>query len=68
MTMSWATRRVHACTKIYAMRTSAFSTKLMNPIVGILQSLAATKSVVMQERSHKDFRDADSGGSLRKGD
>ena len=68
MTISWATRHVRACTKIYVTRMSIFSTVSMNPIVGILQSLPATKSVVMQERSHKDFRDADSGGSLRKGD
>jgi hypothetical protein len=35
MTMSWATRRVRACTKIYATRMSTFSTMSMNPIVGI---------------------------------
>ena len=68
MTTSWATRRVRACTKIYAMRTSTLSTMSMNPIVGVLESLPATKSIVMQERSHKDFYDVDSEGSLRKGD
>jgi len=68
MTMSWATQRVRACTKIYATRTSAFSTKSMNPIVGIPESLPATKSIVMQERSHQDFYNIDSRGSLRKGD
>jgi hypothetical protein len=47
MTMSWATRRVRACTKIYATRMSAFSTMSMNPIVGVLQSLPATKSIVV---------------------
>jgi len=47
MTMSWATRRVRACTKTYAMRMSAFNTKSMNPIVGVLESLTATESVVM---------------------
>ena len=52
MTMSWATRRVRACTKTYAMRVSALSTKSMNPIVGVLESLPATKSIVIQERSH----------------
>ena len=45
-----------------------FSTKSMNPIVGVLQSLAATKSIVMDKRSHQDFYSVDSGGSLRKGD
>jgi hypothetical protein len=45
-----------------------FSTKLMNPIVGIFQSLTATKSIVIQKRSHKDFYSVDSGGSLHKGD
>ena len=47
MTMSWATRRVRVCTKIYATRMSTFSTKSMNPIVGVLESLPATKSVVV---------------------
>jgi len=46
-TISCATRRVRACTKMYATRMSTFSTKSMNPIVGILQSLTATKSIVM---------------------
>jgi len=36
MTMSWATRHVRACTKMYAMTMSAFSTMSMNPIVGVL--------------------------------
>jgi hypothetical protein len=47
MTISWATRQVHACTKIYATRMSTFNTKSMNPIAGVLQSLAATKSIVI---------------------
>jgi len=47
MTISWATRRVRACTKIYVTRMSAFSTKSMNPIVGVLESLPATKSIVV---------------------
>jgi len=47
MTMSWATRRVRACTKMYVVRMSTFSTKSMNPIVDVLQSLPATKSIVM---------------------
>ena len=68
MTMSWATRWVRACTKIYATRTSVFSTMSMNPIVGVLESLPATKSIAMQERSRKDFCNEDSEGSLRKGD
>jgi hypothetical protein len=46
MTMSWATRRVRACTKMYAVRVSTFSTMSMNPIVGVLESLPATKSIV----------------------
>jgi hypothetical protein len=45
MTISWATRRVRACTKIYAMRMSTFSTMSMNPIVGVLESLPATKAI-----------------------
>jgi hypothetical protein len=60
MTMSWATRRVRACTKIYATRIRVFSTKSMNPIVGVLQSLPATKSIVMNKRSHQDFYSAGS--------
>jgi hypothetical protein len=68
MTMSWATRRVCACTSIYARRTSTFSTKSMNPIVGILQLFMMTKSIVIQKRSHKDFYSVDSGGSLLKRD
>ena len=47
MTMSWATRRVRACTKIYTARMSMFNTMSMNPIVGVLESLPATKSIVM---------------------
>jgi len=47
MTMSWATLLVWTCTKIYAMRTSAFSTKSMNPMVGVLESLPATESIVI---------------------
>ena len=47
MTMSWATQRVRACTKIYAMMMSTFNTKSMNPIAGVLQSLAATKLIVI---------------------
>jgi hypothetical protein len=47
MTMSWATLLVRACTKIYATRTSAFSAKLMNPMIGVLESLPATKSIVI---------------------
>jgi hypothetical protein len=68
MTMSWATRRVRACTNIYATRMSTFNMKSMNPIVGVLPSLSATKSVVMEERSHQDFYSVGSRGSLRKGD
>jgi hypothetical protein len=60
MAMSWATRQVRACTKMYATRISTFSMKSMNPIVGILQSLPATKSSEMNKRSHQDFC---SGGS-----
>ena len=67
MTISWATRRVRACTKIYATRMSTFSTMLMGPIVGVLESLPATKSIVVQERSHQDFYSMDSRGSLHKG-
>ena len=67
ITMSWATRRVRACTKIYAARMSTFSTKSMNPIVGVLQLFVTTKSIVIQKRSHKDFYSMDSGGSLLKG-
>jgi hypothetical protein len=59
MTMSWATRRVRACTKMYATRMSTFSTKSMNPIVGVLQSLPATKSIVICERSREDFYNVD---------
>jgi hypothetical protein len=47
MTMSWATRRVRACTKIYATRMSMFSTMSMNPIVGVLEPLPVTKLIVM---------------------
>jgi hypothetical protein len=47
MTMSWATLLVWACTKIYATRMSAFSTKSMNPMVGILESLPATESIIV---------------------
>jgi len=47
MTMSWATLLVRACTKMYAMRTSAFSTKSMNPMVGVLEPLPATKSIAI---------------------
>jgi hypothetical protein len=47
MTISWATLLVRTCTRIYAVRTSAFSTKLMNPMVGVLEPLPATKSVVV---------------------
>jgi hypothetical protein len=47
MTMSWATRRVRVCTKMYATRMSTFSTMLMNPIVGALKSLLATKLIVV---------------------
>jgi hypothetical protein len=50
MTMSWATWWVCACTKIYAMRMSAFNTMSMGPIVGILGSLPATKSIVVYKR------------------
>ena len=45
-----------------------YYSKSMNPIVGVLQSPTATKSVMIWKRSHKDFYSADSGGSLRKGD
>jgi hypothetical protein len=68
MTMSWATRRVRACTKMYAVRTSAFSTKSMNPMIGALQSFATTKLIVINKRSHQDFYSVDSRGSLLKGD
>jgi len=68
MMRSWATRQVRACTKMYATRMSMFSTKSMNPIVGILQSFATTKSIVIWKRSPEDFYSADSGGSLHKGD
>ena len=47
MTMSWATQRVRACTKIYAMMMSTFNTKSMNPMVGVPESLPATKSIVV---------------------
>jgi len=47
MTISWATQRVRACTKIYATRMSTFSTMLMNPMIGILESLPATKSTMV---------------------
>jgi len=47
MTMSWATLLVQACTKIYAMRMSVFSTKSMNPMVGVLEPLPAAKSIVI---------------------
>ena len=47
MTMSWATLLVRACTKIYAVRTSVFSTKSMNPMVGIPESLPVTKLIVV---------------------
>ena len=47
MTMSWATLLVRTCTKIYAMRMSVFSTKSMNPMVGVLESLPATKSIMV---------------------
>jgi hypothetical protein len=67
MTISWATRRVRACTKMYATRISMFSTKSMNPIAGVLESLPATKSIVIRERSHQDFYSVDSRGSLLKG-
>jgi hypothetical protein len=60
--MSWATLLVRACTKIYTTRTSAFSTKSMNPMVGVLESLPATMSIMTQERSHQDFYSVGSGG------
>jgi hypothetical protein len=41
--ISWATRHVHACMIMYAMRMSAFSTKLMNSIIEFLQSSITTK-------------------------
>jgi len=47
MTMSWATRRVRACTKMYVTRMSMFNTMSMNPIVGVLQLLPATKSIMV---------------------
>jgi len=48
---------------------SARSTGSSNgPMSKALQSLAATKSIVMDKRSHQDFYSVDSGGSLRKGD
>jgi hypothetical protein len=47
MTISWATRCVCACTKMYATRMSTFSTMSMNPIVGVLESLPATESIVV---------------------
>ena len=47
--ISWATRRVHACTIMYAMRMSAFSTKSMNSIVEFLQLSWMTKLNVMYQ-------------------
>jgi len=67
MTISWATRQVRAYTMMYVTRTSAFSTKSMNPIVGVLESLPATKSIVINERSHQDFYSVKLRGSLCKG-
>jgi len=45
--ISWATRRMRACTIMYATRMSAFSTKSMNSIIEFLQLLATTKSNVI---------------------
>jgi len=42
MTMSWATLLVRAYTKMYVTRTSAFSTKSMNPMIGVLELLPVT--------------------------
>jgi hypothetical protein len=38
---------VQACTSMYAVRMVMFSTKSMNPIVGVLQLLAAAKLIVI---------------------
>jgi hypothetical protein len=45
--ISWATWHVRACMITYAMRMSAFNTKLMNSIVEFLQSSVTTKSSVV---------------------
>jgi hypothetical protein len=63
MIISWATLRVHACMITYAMRMSAFSTKLMNSIIEFLQSSITTKLDVIDQRSHQDFYSIDSGGT-----
>jgi hypothetical protein len=63
MIISWATRRVRACTIMYTMRMSAFRTKSMNSIVELLQSSQTTKSNMMYQRSHQDFYSVDSGGT-----
>jgi hypothetical protein len=63
MIISWATWRVRACMITYAMRMSAFSTKLMNSIIELLQLSRTTKSSVIYERSHQDFYSVDSGGT-----
>jgi hypothetical protein len=61
--ISWATWHMRVCTIIYAMRMSAFSTKLMNSIVEFLQLSQMTKANVMYQRSHQDFYSIDSGGT-----
>ena len=63
MIISWATRHVHACMIMYAMRMSAFSTKSIGSIVECLQSSRMTKSNVVYQRSHQDFYSVDSGGT-----
>jgi len=61
--ISWATRHVHVCMIMYAMRRSAFSTKSINSIVEFLQLSQTTKSNMMYQRSHQDFYSVDSGGT-----
>jgi hypothetical protein len=61
--ISWATRHMHACTIIYVIRMSAFSTKSMNFIIEFLQSSVMTKLNVIDQRSYQDFYSVDLEGT-----
>ena len=52
--------------RVMASARSTGSSK--GPMPKALQSLAMTKSIMINKRSHQDFYSIDSGGSLRKGD
>jgi len=54
---------MHACTIMYAIRMSAFSTKSMNFIIEFLQSSVMTKLNVIDQRSYQDFYSVDLEGT-----